>query len=120
MAFGEIILDISLYFHFNKPNVKKHPYDVKIIQMLFAVFIRTADGRGLVLQDGADLAQHLTIGLEALEDILLSSHAKVPPKFSLGWEGCRNVDSPLESLIWFAGITSGRRCAASRRNFPWT
>ena len=90
-----------------------------IIRMLFVVFIRTAGGRGLVLQDGADFIQHLTIGLEALEEILLG-HVNIPPKFSLFIFGCRKVDSPLEILIWFAGITSGRRCAASRRNFPWT
>ena len=82
--------------------------DNKSIRMIgksygcFTAVIRTAEGRGLVLQGGAGFVQQLAAGWEVLREV------------------CRDVDRPLVSLIWFAGITSGRGCAASRRSQPWT
>ena len=99
--------------------MKKHPYDENHTDaLLFLYALPMAEV--LLLQDGADFIQHLTVGLEALEEILLVGHANVPPKLSLLRLGCRRVDRPLVKVKLFAGITSGRRCAASRRSLPWT
>ena len=67
---------------------------------------KIADSFLFRLDRDAEKHQQLAVVSHNLDQVYFESHSKMPPDEGLVIAGCRMVDSPLETGIWFAGLRS--------------